>query len=146
MAALEQACVGSGWTESAFEGLIQAEMSRLIVLRAPLRPAAAHALVAYCASRVVADEMEILSLAVGEGWRRQGLGGWLVKLALSLGARNGARSAFLEVRSGNGPARRLYDRQGFEEAGRRLSYYKNPDEDAIVLSRGLLQEGGRSES
>jgi len=110
------------------------------VLRAPLGPA--PTLAAYCASRIVADEMEILSLAVGAGWRRQGIGGWLVRLAFSLGARSGARTAFLEVRSGNGPARQLYARQGFAEVGRRLSYYKNPDEDAIVLSRGLPAKGG----
>jgi [ribosomal protein S18]-alanine N-acetyltransferase len=112
--------------------------SRLVVLRAP-RPGAADSrdIAAYCVFRVVADEMEVLSLAVTPEWRRQGLGRWLARLALAMGARNGARAAFLEVRAGNEPARRLYGLLGFEVTGRRARYYKDPVEDAVVLARPL---------
>jgi ribosomal-protein-alanine N-acetyltransferase len=92
--------------------------------------------------RVVADEMELLSLAVTPAWRRQGLACWLTRLALAVAGRKGARAAFLEVRSANAPARRLYASLGFVETGRRPGYYQDPVEDAIVLSRtfgnGLL--------
>jgi len=112
-----------------------------VVVRAPLVTAATGDIAAYCALRVVADEMELLSLAVAPAWRRQGLGRWLTRLALALGARKGARTAFLEVRSGNGPARRLYASLGLEEKGRRVGYYKDPAEDAIVLARALPRSG-----
>jgi ribosomal-protein-alanine N-acetyltransferase len=93
--------------------------------------------VAYCSFRTVADEMEVLGLAVTPGCRRQGLGRWLLRLALSRGRREGARRAFLEVRPSNGPAIALYDGMGFRGAGRRRGYYKDPVEDALVLSRSL---------
>jgi len=93
--------------------------------------------VAYCAFRIVADEMEVLGLAVAPGWRRQGLGRWLLRLALSRGRREGAGTAFLEVRPSNEPAIHLYRAAGFHEHGRRPGYYKDPVEDALVLARAL---------
>jgi [ribosomal protein S18]-alanine N-acetyltransferase len=116
---------------------MEAASSRLLVLRAPFGAADGGRIAGYCAFRVVADEMELLSLAVTPEWRRQGLGAWLAELAFAMGARRGARVAFLEVRSGNDPARGLYASLGFEEAGRRVQYYKEPVEDALVLRRAL---------
>lgn len=108
-----------------------------MVLRAPFSAVLSGGIAAYCAFRVVADEMEMLSLAVTPEWRRQGLGRWLAHLTFVMGARNGARTVFLEVRSGNEPARRLYASLGFHEIGRRDLYYQDPVEDAVVLARSL---------
>ena len=43
-----------------------------------------------------------------------------------------ASKIFLEVRESNQPARRLYEKHGFREIGRRRRYYQNPLEDAIL--------------
>ena len=115
---------------------MQAPTSRLVVLRAPFA-ADERGLAAYCAFRVVVDEMELLSLAVRPEWRLQGLGTWLARLAFGMGGRAGARAAFLEVRAGNEPALRLYASLGLQETGRRARYYKDPVEDAVVLTRAL---------
>lgn len=130
--------MGSGWSHGAFEREIRNESSRVVVLRAPFEVADPGGIAAYCAFRVIADEMELLSLAVRTQWRRQGLGRWLARRALTMAARGGAGTAFLEVRSGNAPARRLYASLGFAETGRRRGYYKNPVEDAVVLARALV--------
>jgi [ribosomal protein S18]-alanine N-acetyltransferase len=129
--------VGSGWSARAFEREMQAPASRLVVLRAPFGAADSGGIAAYCAFRVVADEMELLSLAVTPEWRLKGLGAWLARLAFGMGTRAGARAAFLEVRSGNQPALRLYAALGLEPTGRRPRYYKDPVEDAVVLKRAL---------
>jgi len=87
--------------------------------------------------RVVADEAEILTLAVRPGARRSGLGGRLVAEAIARAAALGADRMFLEVAEGNVAARALYARAGFAEAGRRRGYYARADghrEDALVLS------------
>jgi len=87
--------------------------------------------------RVVADEAEILTLAVRPGARRSGLGGRLVAEAIAGAAALGAERMFLEVAEGNVAARALYARTGFAEAGRRRGYYARTDghrEDALVLS------------
>ncbi|PQZ78439.1 MULTISPECIES: GNAT family N-acetyltransferase [unclassified Brevundimonas] len=87
--------------------------------------------------RVVADEAEILTLAVRAAARRSGLGGRLVQAAVVRAAALGAERLFLEVAEDNVAARALYARTGFVEAGRRRGYYARADgsrEDALVLS------------
>lgn len=87
--------------------------------------------------RVVADEAEILTLAVRPAARRGGLGGRLVEAAVVRAAALGAERMFLEVAEDNVAARALYARAGFNEAGRRRGYYARADgsrEDALVLT------------
>lgn len=87
--------------------------------------------------RVVADEAEILTLAVRPSARRGGLGARLVEAAVVRAAALGAERMFLEVAEDNAAARALYARAGFHEAGRRRGYYARADgsrEDALVLS------------
>ncbi|WP_447911238.1 ribosomal protein S18-alanine N-acetyltransferase [Brevundimonas bullata] len=87
--------------------------------------------------RVVADEAEILTLAVRPAARRSGLGGRLVEAAVVRAAALGAERMFLEVAEDNVAARALYARAGFREAGRRRSYYARSDgsrEDALILA------------
>jgi len=47
--------------------------------------------------------------------------------------REQARRVHLEVRESNTAARKLYERWGFREVGRRKSYYSGPPEDALLL-------------
>lgn len=87
--------------------------------------------------RVVADEAEILTLAVRPAARRAGLGGRLVEAAVVRAAALGSDRMFLEVAEDNQAARTLYARAGFQEAGRRRGYYSRADgsrEDALVLA------------
>ncbi|MBU1347168.1 MAG: ribosomal protein S18-alanine N-acetyltransferase [Alphaproteobacteria bacterium] len=90
--------------------------------------------------RVVADEAEILTLAVRPSGRRAGLGARLVRAATDRAAAAGARRMFLEVAEDNPAARALYERLGFETAGRRLRYYhrrSGSDVDALLLVLNL---------
>lgn len=88
-------------------------------------------------TRVVADEAEILTLAVRPSARRSGLGARLVEAAVVRAAALGVERMFLEVAKDNVAARALYARTGFSEAGRRRGYYSRNDgsrEDALVLA------------
>ena len=90
--------------------------------------------------RVVADEAEILTLAVSPGARRRGLGRDLVEAAATEAARRGAESLFLEVAADNDAAIALYRRTDFQPAGRRKGYYAKAGAgavDALVLKRPL---------
>lgn len=87
--------------------------------------------------RVVADEAEILTLAVRPSARGKGLGGELTSEGLARAQAMGAERAFLEVAEDNAAARTLYARLGFTEAGRRRAYYAGADgrrRDALVLT------------
>jgi ribosomal-protein-alanine N-acetyltransferase len=94
--------------------------------------------VGFACIRTVADEAEILNLAVLPGMRRQGVGRALLQQALRKAWENGARRAFLEVRQSNRPARKLYESLGFSPNGLRTAYYSNPPEDAVVLACSLV--------
>ncbi len=73
-------------------------------------------------------EREILNIAVGERFRRKGVGWQLLQHELKHGA-----NVYLEVRESNIAAIQLYQKAGFIEAGRRREYYQNPLESAIVM-------------
>lgn len=90
--------------------------------------------------RAVADEAEILTLAVRPLARRQGVGGHLVEAASRRATALGASRMFLEVAEDNAPARGLYGSLGFEAGGRRPRYYPRPDGpavDALILVRNF---------
>lgn len=84
----------------------------------------------FLAVQEMVDELEILQIAVRTDVQRQGIAGRLLDcLAPFSGA------VFLEVRASNQPAKRLYERYGFIEIGRRKGYYHSPVGDAIVMKR-----------
>ena len=90
--------------------------------------------------REVADEAEILTLAVDPEARRRGTGARLVQGFLAEAQNRGAASAFLEVAANNQPAICLYLQAGFGEAGLRRGYYTSADAaavDAVVMTRAL---------
>ena len=90
--------------------------------------------------RAVADEAEILTLAVRPEARRAGEGGRLVREGVVGAIALGAVRVFLEVAEDNTAARALYAKTGFVEAGRRPGYYAAPDgsrRDALLLALNL---------
>ena len=89
--------------------------------------------------RIVADEAEILNIAVRPAAQRRGLGSHLLAAALDIAQTRGANGCWLEVRESNRAAQSLYERHGFVESGRRDGYYGDGArcEDALLLCRDL---------
>ena len=87
-------------------------------------------------ARVVADEAEILTLAVVPYRRRFGLASALLRKALTRAASSGAMAMLLEVAEANDAARALYASIGFLPVGRRKGYY-GTGHDALILKCGL---------
>jgi [ribosomal protein S18]-alanine N-acetyltransferase len=82
--------------------------------------------------RVIADEAEVLTLAVAPAVRRLGIATSLLSAAQAEIAARGGKAVFLEVSVGNLAAQALYHRFGFAEVGRRQRYYTDSS-DALVL-------------
>ena len=91
------------------------------------------AVVGFVVGRGAAGEWEIENIAVTGAARRRGLGSRLLGEFLHHVRSSGAAEVFLEVRESNRAARKLYEKWAFIEAGRRKSYYQDPQEDALVL-------------
>lgn len=94
----------------------------------------------FALARVIADEAELLTIAVRPEARGQGIGGRLLRETLARAAARGAGRLILEVAADNDAALRLYRREGFAGIGRRKGYYATPDGrriDALVLARSV---------
>jgi ribosomal-protein-alanine N-acetyltransferase len=87
--------------------------------------------------RVAADEAEILTLGVAPAARRTGLGARLLDAAAAAARQSGAAKLFLEVSARNAPARALYAKAGFAQAGRRRRYYAD-GADALIMALPLI--------
>ena len=91
--------------------------------------------IAYVIGRLIAPEGEIYRVAVAPHKRQRGIGYRLLDYAVKTSKGQGLERLFLEVRSKNVPAIKLYTAYGFKEIGVRKNYYKDPPDDAVVMMR-----------
>ena len=76
----------------------------------------------------------------GAGRRDGRCQGVASSLLQALEARGRARNLTfltLEARQSNAPARALYEKLGYVQAGLRRNYYENPREDAVIMTKTL---------
>ena len=90
-------------------------------------------IVGYMCGWFVADEGEILKVAVHPSSRRCGVGKFLVEKAIGIAGYHGIRTLHLEVRVSNAEAIALYKLYSFHEVGKRRRYYEN-GEDALLMT------------
>ena len=91
-------------------------------------------IVAMVVSWLILDELHIATIATHPEFRQQGLGKKLLTHALLNAREEGTVRAFLEVRESNAVAINMYRSFGFIEDGRRKEYYKDNNEDAVLMS------------
>ena len=122
-----------GWGESEFEHMLTERNTLVHRLRVGRKT------IGFAVSRMAADEAEILSIAIDAGYRGKGLSRTLLLIHLGHLAGRGVRTIFLEVEENNQPARRLYERAGFNVVGRRDRYYRQGGEqlNALLMRRDL---------
>ena len=99
----------------------------------------ASSVTGFLIARQVAEEGEVLNLAVAAKLRRAGQGSALLLAALAEFRRQRVTRVFLEVRASNKPATAFYKKHGFEPTGTRKRYYQNPEEDAVVMEKKLTE-------
>jgi [ribosomal protein S18]-alanine N-acetyltransferase len=91
--------------------------------------------------RRVEEDAEILNLGVVANARRTGQGSALLTAALEEFRKRGVSRVFLEVRESNAAGIAFYAKHGFTKTGKRLKYYREPDEAALVMERKLTSQG-----
>ena len=126
---------GEAWTRSQCAGILPMEGVSLVLAR----DADGGAAVGFSLSRCVADEAELLLLAVLPDYHRQGIGRRLLDQFTARAESRGVGRLHLEVRDGN-PAVEMYSAAGFEQVGRRRKYYHGSDGrnfDALTLARRI---------
>ncbi len=130
---IERMCFSDPWSEKSFADMLVHPAAIFLVAS----DSASSTPRGYVLAVSVAGEAEILNIAVPEANRGCGIGGRLLDAAIEEIRRRGAKLVFLEVRESNRAARELYRSRGFCDLFRRNAYYRNPVEDALVLSRAI---------
>lgn len=127
LARLEAGVFADAWSKDHLAGLLREE--RFLAVGG----FSAQGLQCYLTAYSLDVELEIVNVAVAESWRGQGVGSGLLEFFLRHVQARGGERIFLEVRSGNEAALRLYRRGGFMQVGQRKGYYRDTNEDALIL-------------
>jgi ribosomal-protein-alanine N-acetyltransferase len=132
MRTLEQhAGTAAHWAEREYDALFATEAPPRLALVAT---SDVDRVVGFVIARCSTGEWEIENIVVAPTHRRRGVGIKIIRELLIQAQYTGATSVLLEVRESNLAARRLYEKLGFSQHGRRYSYYQGPEEDALLLS------------
>ena len=132
VAAIERVTFPDPWPESFFASEITAAMAHSRVAERE------GALAGYSVAWLGVGSGHLGNLAVIPGARRHGVASLLLDDLIEQAVRLGVESVTLEVRVSNFAAQGLYRRHGFRLAGLRRRYYRDTEEDALVMewSRG----------
>ena len=126
---------GEAWTRSQLSGILP--MAGIFLTLAVDR--SRDRTIGFSLIRTVADESELLLIAVVPDEQRRGVGARLLDHFVERARDDGVTRVHLEVRDGN-PAIGMYHTAGFSAVGRRRNYYRATDGsryDAITLSSQL---------
>ena len=124
-----QAPTAAHWSRAQYEAILQpAAPSRLCLV------AASKEVQAFLVVQIAGPEWELENIVVAPAVRGQGLGTLLLRALLERARQRHAHAVWLEVRVSNGAACALYRSCGFEPAGVRARYYREPEEDAALFT------------
>ena len=127
-AEIEKLCFVHPWSEQSIKDEMDKENSVFLMAFEDENP------MGFVGLSVVFDEGYMGNLAVIESYRRKGTGRALMNELINECKAMDSAFVTLEVRASNTPAVKLYESLGFTEAGRRKNYYKEPLEDAILMT------------
>ena len=122
-AEIESMCFADPWSESVLSDEINHGYSVYFAAVTDGR------VIGYIGGNVISGECDITRVAVHKDFRRMG-----VAKALIEAFKQEADRVTLEVREGNLAAIALYEKCGFKKDFIRKNYYKNPTENAVLMS------------
>ena len=124
----------SAWGWDAYHRELEVAPETVMLVARLNPPIDGTAIAGFIVARVIAGELHVNNVAVRPEFQRLHLGFELLQRTLVQAKQRGALVAHLEVRANNDAAQGLYRRCGFQIVGRRKRYYRNPTEDALLMS------------
>ena len=135
MAELERSCFGEGYPESLLAYFVMND-DRFVCLLAELSGIIVGMAIGEVEEKGLKLVGHVWTIEVLAPYRRRGIGRHLLsQLEEELRAR-GAVELHLEVKAGNEPAIRLYEKMGYEKVGTLKDYY-GPGQDGIFMVKRL---------
>ncbi|MHB8188990.1 MAG: ribosomal protein S18-alanine N-acetyltransferase [Ferrimicrobium sp.] len=128
VAAIERSVSATPWSRELFrEELARSESRSYFVAIID------KVVVGYLGLMFITSEVHVTNVAVTPLNWGDGIATRLLLVAFTNAIERGAIDATLEVRASNARAQRLYARFGFVPVGVRPRYYRDNDEDAIIM-------------
>lgn len=136
VAELEKECFVHPWSEQSIRDYFGNPDAHFFVATENSENSAdVSEVVGYIGSYIICDEAYITNVAVKKASRQRGIGTALLEKCMDCAENSGATFISLEVRLSNTPAISLYKKAGFESAGVRPSFYRDPTEDALIMTK-----------
>lgn len=136
VAELEKECFVHPWSEQSIRDYFGNPDAHFFVATENSENSAdVSEVVGYIGSYIICDEAYITNVAVKKASRQLGIGTALLERCMDCAKNSGATFISLEVRLSNTPAISLYKKAGFESAGVRPSFYRDPTEDALIMTK-----------
>lgn len=129
IAELEKLCFNDPWSVNSIASELNNRLSLWLVALD------GEQVVGYVGSQTVLGETDMMNIAIHPNFRNKGIATELIYALIKDLSERGSHSLMLEVRATNEPAKRLYEKMGFESVGVRRNYYRNPREDALILRK-----------
>ena len=127
VASIERACFHAPWSENALREELGGDNLFLVAERE-------GEAVGYVGCQTVLDEGYITNVAVRPDCRRQGIAAALLAALRARAEEKGLSFVTLEVRASNAPAIALYEGAGYVPVGTRRNFYRQPTEDAVLMT------------
>lgn len=91
-------------------------------------------IVGYAIATFAADQANLDDIAVLSSYRRSGVAQSLLDSVICSLRERDVDEIFLEVRESNAGALAFYEKNSFDVIGRRSDFYRDPTEDALIMS------------
>lgn len=124
---VEKACFAIPWSRESFWKEASNENTLYLLALDGER------VIGYAGCWISFEECQVTNVAVLPEYRGRQVGTKLFGALIEAVKEKGVTAMTLEVRPSNAPARALYARYGFKDAGRRPHYYQDDGEDAIIM-------------
>ena len=115
------------WTRADFEREAKNDMAIYYVARVDGNIAG------YAGMWHVVDEGQITNVAVMPEYRQMGIGSLMMEKIIEKAIEKEMTGITLEVKISNYNAQKLYTKYGFKPEGFRKNYYKDTNEDAVIM-------------
>ncbi len=132
VAAIERECFSEPWSENA---ILESHDAGTAFFTAR----SGGKIAGYAGVRVISGTGYITNIAVNGETRKKGIGGALVNRICAACREAKASEVTLEVRVSNLAAINLYGKNGFYAVGKRKNFYRAPREDALLMTKSLIE-------
>jgi ribosomal-protein-alanine N-acetyltransferase len=129
------------WPQNSYQFELTQNPSTLAIVNELIPPGAMPIIIGMAVVWIMVDEAHIATIAIHPQFRGHGIGKKLLAETLRQSIQRGATLATLEVREHNSVAQQMYQKFGFEIVGRRMRYYQDNNEDAVLMTLSKLSDG-----